>query len=69
MLSLSKQFDKFLSSFPAGRKYLRWKANSELKALEQRHAAVSYELAELGNEISRRKGFLKDARRSNTQVR
>lgn len=55
MLSLSKQFDKFLSSFPAGRKYLRWKANSELKALEQRHAAVSYELAELGNEISRRK--------------
>lgn len=69
MLSLSKQFDKFLNSFPAGRKYLKWKASSELKALEQRHAAVSWELAHLGNEISRRKGFLKDASRSNTQVR
>ena len=69
MLSLSKQFDKFLGSFPAGRKYLTWKASSELKALEQRYAAVSYELACLGNEISRRKGFLKDASRSNTQVR
>lgn len=69
MLSLSKQFDRFLSSFPAGRKYLRWKAGSERKALEQRYAAVSYELAHLGNEISRRKGFLKDASRSNTQVR
>lgn len=69
MLSLSKQFDKFLSSFPAGRKYRMWKASSELKALEQRYAAVSYELAHLGNEISKRKGFLKDASRSNTQVR
>lgn len=69
MLSLSKQFDKFLSSFPVGRKYLTWKASSELKALEQRYAAVSHELAHLGNEISRRKGFLKDASRSNTQVR
>lgn len=69
MLSLSKRFDKLLNSFPAGRKYLRWKASSELKALEQRYAAVSYELAELGNEISRRKGLLKDASRSNTQVR
>ena len=69
MLSLSKQFAKFLNSFPAGRKYLRWKASSELEALEQRYAAVSYELACLGNEISRRKGLLKDARRSNTQVR
>lgn len=69
MLSLSKRFDKLLNSFPAGRKYLRWKAQSELKALEQQYAAVSYELACLGNEISRRKGFLKDARRSNTQVR
>ena len=69
MLSLSKQFDKFLNSFPAGRKYLTWKASSELEALEQRYAAVSYELAQLGNEISRRKGFLKDARRSNIQVR
>lgn len=69
MLSLSKQFDKFLNSFPAGRKYLTWKASSELEALEQRYAAVSYELACLGNEISRRKGFLKDACRSNTQVR
>lgn len=69
MLSPSKQFDKFLNSFPAGRRYLRWKANSELDALEQRYAAISYELACLGNEISRRKGFLKDARRSNTQVR
>ena len=55
MLSLSKQFDKFLRSFRAGQKYLTWKARSEL--------------AELGNEISRRKGFLKDASRSNTQVR
>ena len=69
MLSLSKQFDRFLNSFPAGRKYLTWKASSELKALEQRYAAVSYELANLGSEISRRKGFLKDASRSNTQVR
>ena len=69
MLSLSKQFDRFLGSFPAGRKYLRWKAQSELEALEQRYAAVSYELACLGNEISRRKGFWKDARRSNIQVR
>lgn len=69
MLSLSKRFDKFLSSFHIGRRYLTWKANSELKALEQRYAAVSYELAHLGNEISRRKGFLKDARRSNTHVR
>ena len=69
MSLLSKQFDKFLNSFPTGRKYLKWKANSELEALEQRYAAVSYELAHLGNEISRRKGFLKDARRSNIQVR
>ena len=69
MLSPSKQFDKFLNSFPAGRKYLTWKASSELKALEQRYAAVSYELANLGSEISRRRGFLKDASRSNTQVR
>ena len=69
MSSLSKQFDKFLSSFPVGRKYLAWKEESELKALEQRYAAVSYELAHLGNEISKRKGFLKDASRSNTQVR
>ena len=64
MLSLSKQFDKFLSSFPAGRKYLARKEESELKALEQRYAAVSYELAQLGNEISKRKGFMKDASRS-----
>lgn len=64
MLSLSKQFDKFLSSFPAGRKYLAWKEESDLKALEQRYAAVSYELAQLGNEISKRKGFMKDASRS-----
>lgn len=69
MLSLSKRFDKLLNSFPAGQRYLTWKASSELKALEQRYAAVSYELASLGNEISRRKGFLKDASRSNTQVR
>jgi len=69
MLSLLKRFDKFLNSFPAGRKYHKWKASSELEALEQRYAEVSYELASLGNEISRRKGFLKDARRSNTQVR
>lgn len=69
MSFLSKRFDKLLNSFPAGRRYLTWKASSELKALEQRYAAVSYELACLGNEISRRKGFLKDASRSNTQVR
>lgn len=69
MLSLSKQFDKLLGSFPAGRKYLKWKASSELEALEQRYAAVSYELSHLGNEISRRKGLLKDASRSNPQVR
>ena len=69
MSFLSKRFDKFLNSFPAGQKYITWKANSELKALEQRYAAVSYELAHLGNEISRRKGFMKDASRSNTQVR
>lgn len=69
MLSPSKQFDKFLNSFPVGRRYLKWKARSELEALEQRYVAVSYELANLGSEISRRKGFLKDASRSNTQVR
>lgn len=64
MLSLSKQFDKFLNSFPAGRKYLTWKEASEMRALQQRYAEVSWELAKLGNEISKLKGFMKDASRS-----
>ena len=64
MSFLSKQSNSFLRSFSLGRKYLAWKEESELKALEQRYAAVSYELAHLGNEISKRKGFLKDASRS-----
>ena len=64
MLSLSKRFDKFLNSFPAGRKYLTWKAASEMRALQQRYAQLTWEIAELGNEISKRKGFMKDASRS-----
>ena len=64
MSFLSKQSNSFLSSFSLGRKYLAWKAESEMRALQERYAAVSLELAELGNEISKRKGFMKDARRS-----
>ena len=55
MLSLSK----LLNSFSAGRKFLGWKARSELRSLEERYAQLSWELAELGSEISRRKGFMK----------
>ena len=50
---------KLLNSFSVGRKFLGWKARSELRSLEERHAQLSWELAELGNEISRRKGFMK----------
>lgn len=64
MSFLSKQSNSFLSSFSLGRKYLAWKAESEMRALQQRYAAVSWELAQLGNEISKRKGFMKDASRS-----
>ena len=64
MSSLSKQSNSFLRSFSLGRKYLAWKAESEMRALQERYVAVSLELAELGNEISRRKGLMKDASRS-----
>ena len=64
MSFLSKQSNSFLSSFSLGRKYLAWKAESEMHALQQRYAAVSWELAQLGNEISKRKEFMKDASRS-----
>ena len=64
MSYLSKQLNKLLSSFSLGRRYLAWKAESEMRALQQRYAAVSWELAQLGNEISKRKGFMKDASRS-----
>lgn len=50
---------KLLNSFSVGRKFLRWKAGSELRNLEERHAQLSWELAELGSEISRRKGFMR----------
>ena len=64
MSFLSRQSNSFLRSFSLGRKYLAWKAESEMRALQQRYAAVSWELAHLGNEISKRKGFMKDASRS-----
>lgn len=64
MSFLSKQSNRFLRSFSLGRKYLAWKEAGELRALQQRYAAVSWELAQLGNEISKRKGFMKDASRS-----
>ena len=64
MSFLSKQSNSFLCSFALGRKYLAWKEASEMRALQQRYAAVSWELAQLGNEISRRKGLMKDASRS-----
>ena len=50
---------KLLNEFAIGRKFLRWKAGSELRSLEERHAQLCWELAELGSEISRRKGFMK----------
>ena len=64
MSFLSKQSNSFLCSFSLGRKYLAWKAESEMRALQQRYVAVSLELAQLGNEISKRKGFMKNASRS-----
>ena len=64
MSFLSKQLNSFLRSFSLGRKYLAWKEESEMRALEQRYAAVSYELAQLGNEISKHKGLMKNASRS-----
>lgn len=50
---------KLLNKCSVGRKLLAWKARSELRSLEARHAQLSWELAELGSEISRRKGFMK----------
>lgn len=64
MLSLSKQSNSLLRSFAIGRKYLAWKEASEMRALQQRYAQLSWEIAELGNEISKRKGLMKDASRS-----
>lgn len=64
MSSPSKQSNSFLSSFSLGRKYLAWKEASEMRALQERYAAVSLELAQLGTEISKRKGLMKDASRS-----
>lgn len=64
MSFLSKQSNSFLRYFALGRKYLAWKEASEMRALQQRYAEVSWELAKLGNEISKRKGLMKDASRS-----
>ena len=64
MSSLSKLSNSFLRSFSLGRKYLAWKEESEMRALQVRYAQLTWELAELGNEMSRRKGLMKDARRS-----
>ena len=64
MSFLSKQSNSFLRSFSLGRKYLAWKAESEMRALQVRYAKLTWEIAELGNEISKRKGFMKDASRS-----
>lgn len=50
---------KLLSKFSLGRKFLRWKEDKELRELELRYEQIMWELAELGNEISRRKGFMK----------
>lgn len=50
---------KLLNSFSAGRKFLGWTRRTELRSLEERHAQLSWELAELGSEISKRKGFMK----------
>ena len=64
MSFLSKQSNSFLSSFSLGRKYLAWKAESEMRALQERYVQLTWEIAELGNEMSRRKGRMKDASRS-----
>lgn len=64
MSFLSKQSNSFLRSFALGRKYLAWKDASEMRALQERYAQLTWEIAELGNEMSRRKGLMKDARRS-----
>ena len=64
MSFLSKQSNKLLSSFSLGRKYLAWKEESEMRALQERYAQLTWELAQLGNEMSRRKGLMKDASRS-----
>ena len=64
MSFLSKQSNSFFSSFSLGRKYLAWKAESEMRALQERYAQLTWEIAELGNEMSRRKGLMKDASRS-----
>ena len=64
MSFLSKQSNSFLRSFALGRKYLAWKEASEMRALQARYAQLTWEIAELGNEMSRRKGLMKDARRS-----
>ena len=64
MSSLSKLSNSFLRSFSLGRKYLAWKEESELRALQARYVQLTWELAQLGNEISKRKGFMKDASRS-----
>lgn len=50
---------KLLNKCSIGRKLLARKESSELRSLEARHEEVRWELAELGNEISRRKGFMK----------
>ena len=64
MSFLSKQSNSFLRSFSLGRRYLAWKEESEMRALQERYAQLTWELAQLGNEISKRKGFMKDASRS-----
>lgn len=64
MSFLSKLSNSFLRSFSLGRKYLAWKEESELRALQARYVQLTWELAQLGNEISKRKGFMKDASRS-----
>ena len=64
MSSRSKQSNSFLSSFSLGRRYLAWKEESEMRALQERYAQLTWEIAQLGNEISKRKGFMKDASRS-----
>ena len=50
---------KLLNKCSVGRKLLAKMESSELRSLEARHAQLAWELAELGNEISRRKGFMK----------
>lgn len=50
---------KLLNKCSIGRKLLARKESSELRSLEARYEEVRWELAELGNEISRRKGFMR----------